>query len=113
MTSDLGRDGCCLQGEVFHRTDECLTLIFSQSKGLLSFLFVSTSLGPVLGTHQVLPKCLLRWARGQVEERVSERIKSKSDREHAKNEKESGCFQFVCEDCVKKMVYNVSALAAE
>ena len=113
MTSGLGRDGCCLQGEVFRRTDECLTLIFSQSKGLLSFLFVSTSLGQVLGMYQVLPKCLLRWARGQVEERVSERIKSKSNRQRAKTDKESGCFQFVSEDCVKKMVYNVSALATE
>lgn len=68
------------------------SLIFAQSKGLLSFLFVSASLGPVLGIYYVLTKYLLRWAVGGAEERVHERIKSKSDRECSENDRESGCF---------------------
>lgn len=68
------------------------SLIFAQSKGLLSFLFVSASLGPVLGMYHVLTKYLLRWTVGDAEERVHERIKSKSDSECSENDKESGCF---------------------
>lgn len=49
-----------LQGEAFHKANELLTLIFAQSKELVTHIFVSASLGPGLGTYQVLSKCLLR-----------------------------------------------------